>query len=218
MHTQKNGFTLIELLVVISIIALLISILLPSLNGARDTAKMIQCQSQLRQMAIGHATYVQDAKGYAMERSDWVNKLPQYTDFGVRYAPLCPDLTASITNNSPYWDVSYTFNCFFSKKPGSGFPGTDRPVKVDSVIEPDTKFLWVDGLGRSSTPNDMKMVGDYATRRHFAMHNFDRNSFLYRAANFTYLDGHCEYKGQDWFNVQTHGTILNAAVINLVGE
>jgi prepilin-type N-terminal cleavage/methylation domain-containing protein/prepilin-type processing-associated H-X9-DG protein len=57
------GFTLIELLVVVAIIAVLISILLPSLNSARDYAKTITCSSNLRQIGIA-------INSYALENRD----------------------------------------------------------------------------------------------------------------------------------------------------
>jgi competence protein ComGC len=58
------AFTLVELLVVVGIIALLISILLPALNRARESANSVVCQSNLRQLYLGCTFYAQDHKGY----------------------------------------------------------------------------------------------------------------------------------------------------------
>ena len=59
-----RGFSLVELLVVIATIAVLIAILLPSLNKARSAARSLQCQSNLRQIGVALAMYVNGSKGY----------------------------------------------------------------------------------------------------------------------------------------------------------
>lgn len=60
LSSRGVGFTLIELLVVISIIALLISILLPALASAREAAKDLECSSRVRSMVLAWQLYAQD--------------------------------------------------------------------------------------------------------------------------------------------------------------
>jgi len=105
-YAKINGFTLIELLVVISIVTLLISVLLPALQGARKSAQMISCANNLRQLGLSTHMYAQD----------WDDKL-----------------TAWPTNQNAFyqaWDaqIATYINCTFDTADGTGKTWTGTTV------------------------------------------------------------------------------------------
>ncbi len=63
---QDEGFTLVELLVVIAIIGVLVSLLLPAVNSAREAARRVQCMNNLRQMGLAVNNYISAKKTLPM--------------------------------------------------------------------------------------------------------------------------------------------------------
>jgi len=90
---KTRAFTLIELLVVISIIAVLMAVLMPSLQRAREQARAVGCQSNLRQWAYYYTLYGQDSEG---------------ASFGYSVSER-PGLWMKILK--PYWRDTYDLLC-----------------------------------------------------------------------------------------------------------
>jgi prepilin-type N-terminal cleavage/methylation domain-containing protein/prepilin-type processing-associated H-X9-DG protein len=73
----RRGFTLIELLVVISIIAILMGVLMPSLSKVREQARFMSCRSNLRNYAVIQRMYSEDNNGDFPRSFNWLyNNLP----------------------------------------------------------------------------------------------------------------------------------------------
>jgi prepilin-type processing-associated H-X9-DG protein/prepilin-type N-terminal cleavage/methylation domain-containing protein len=86
---RRGGFTLIELLVVVGIIAILLSIILPAVSGARKSAQGLKCQSNLRQLALAFHMYASENK--------------QYLPFPTTNLPIPNQLTGNVGGSDQGW-------------------------------------------------------------------------------------------------------------------
>ncbi len=89
MNSRTKAFTLVELLVVIGIIALLVVLLLPALNKARQSANQVVCQSNMRQLGLAFSRYVNDFNRYPNFR--WPEALNRYLGGTLLGSSALPD-------------------------------------------------------------------------------------------------------------------------------
>lgn len=95
-NRSRSGFTLVELLVVIAIIGILVALLLPAIQAARESARRTQCVNNLKQMGLAVLNY-ESARKY-FPRGRW-NLIP--TDLGKHNVPDRP----TSKSNDASWTV-----------------------------------------------------------------------------------------------------------------
>jgi len=183
----SRAFTLIELLVVIAIIALLLAIIMPSLNKVKDKAKDIMCRTNLKSMQLATILYTDTYDGkmpeYSFESGLWINKLTVFLD-EVDDARCCPrterrkQLPLLYTWGSArltwvwYWagmkdpeEGNYTINWWFYSNyapDDNRYYTSSSDAKSPSNTPVFADSIWVDAgpLHTDVVPEDFDLEGD----------------------------------------------------------
>lgn len=127
----SHGFTLIELLVVVSIIALLVSILLPALGKAREQARSVVCSSNQHQIGLGVLFYAEDNNEFMPPNSLW----SQYEPYLVYSHP------------GRFHNIGHLYNLGYFDQPELVYCPSDRMHKLDIQTNP-----WYENSSYPVTP------------------------------------------------------------------
>jgi prepilin-type N-terminal cleavage/methylation domain-containing protein/prepilin-type processing-associated H-X9-DG protein len=112
---RSKAFTLIELLVVIAIIAVLLGILMPGLQAAKERGRRLKCMNNLRQLGVATQMYANDCRGLLPvypKQGDWLWDVPRRTanllteNGAKRNMMYCPGITLSVKEKDliNWWD------------------------------------------------------------------------------------------------------------------
>ena len=129
---RRGGFTLIELLVVIAIIGVLIGLLLPAVQKVREAAARTKCQSNMRQMALGHHSH-HDQKGSFPPLIGWVGPNDVagsvYGNMNHHLLPFIEEMgvfEASFRPSNDWWGKTYHAHV---NENGMGY-SREKPIKL----------------------------------------------------------------------------------------
>lgn len=188
---HRRGFTLIELLVVIAIIAILAAILFPVFAKARESARSASCNSNLKQLGVALAMYLQDYDERFMPNGQDigitpVDRLTPYTK--NRAIWVCPSETHATARAMT--DVRYHSYMFNNQLQGDPDSTITRPAEMVVSHDSDPAELgWTEGNtwdgGLTTDWPHVRANGDGANSHLLPWFQRHNGSF-----NVLYYDGH----------------------------
>jgi prepilin-type N-terminal cleavage/methylation domain-containing protein len=215
---KRKAFTLVELLVVIGIIALLIAILLPSLQRAKDQANRTKCMSNMKQLTTGWLQYATEHKFRIMSSNtgdpdkyaDWIGA--GNTNAAIEIGKLWPYIQAHDVYKCPgdtgfhLWTYSIS-NFMNGEVQSGGFPPI---ISLNQVKHSSETFVFTEendyrsGVTGYNQNSFMILAPTPGTKPGQEGRWIDFPANFHKGVCVSFVDGHCIYMK---FNDQRTGKI-----------
>ena len=199
---KRVSFTLIELLIVIAILAILVGILLPAMQKARENARGITCVSQHKQAITGMQMYAQDYDGWMYHycgegKNSYIPVISPYlqdkgTDSTIFYCPSVRSLVGRYGTK-----VNYTYGVVYKAPHANNGNTPAMPVfkrlESRSANQYPTRTLSIVAFGGDTAPGPANTASSGNSLRITAASNDSYAAVHMRhtgRANMMFLDGH----------------------------